>query len=167
MTAPSMSVELFENLTESLSVRGRRRVFKAANGAAGVHWRDKYLMRHFQSGAATRYGYARRKRSTIARKKRDADRGQALHGGRRPLVHSGRLAAAMRRLHPVRATPSKATITLHGPRQLNIRPKAGRPNLGMEVLRVSGGEVREINQVSADAADAEMAKSKPRKRVVK
>lgn len=166
MVAPSMRVEISETITATYSQAGARRVIKAANEGAAVLWRDKMLMKHFRPGAAAKYNYARRKASTIARKRRQAEQGLVKYSGNRPLVDRGVLEGAMRRLHVIKANWRGATVTLVGPRYFQLRQQLGRPNLGAEVTRVTADEERQINKTSEQAADAEVERKKPRRRKV-
>ena len=167
MVAPLFQITLDETITEALSIRGRREVFKAANYAAARVWRDEMLKRHFESGAATRYGYTHRAKSTIEKKKRLAKAGIVKEGGRRPLVHTGLLRRSMSKFQPIRATPGKATINLVGPSYFRISYRPGRPNLGAEVTRIIPQELRRLDEAAMRAADEVITKTKPkRKRVV-
>jgi len=68
----------------TLSKREFNNLMKKAWQRVGEFWIQNFLPRHFQPGAASRYGYKRRSRETVAR-------GRALNAAWRPLHMTGRL----------------------------------------------------------------------------
>lgn len=168
MPGPVVSYIYADSLTEGLSVRGRRNVMTAANQASAHTWQRKFKMRHYEAGAAARYGYAKRTAATIARKKRLARVGIVQDGGRLPLVHSGALRNAMRAQFVIRATPRFSTVRMVGPPYFNIRYRANRPNLGNEATAVTNEEISVIQTAAIAAADhAVTVNQRVRKRTIK
>ncbi len=168
MPGPVVSYLFTDSLTEGLSVRGRRNVAIAANHAAAQTWQRKYKMRHYEAGAAARYGYAKRTRGTLARKRRLAAAGVVQDGGRLPLVHSGALRNAMRAQFVIRATPRFSTVRMIGPSYFNIRYKANRPNLGNEATAVTNEEINVIQTAAIEAANyAVTVNQRVRQRVIR
>jgi hypothetical protein len=125
-----------------LPVRGRRSVLKEVMVEVGTTWSDKFLARHFRTGAASRYGYKQRKPKYLRRKRRMGDAGLLARGGRVDLVWSGAMEQqVMASRFNVRGFPSRATVNLKGPSYFQMKPlRNNRPHMGEEVTEISNDE---------------------------
>jgi hypothetical protein len=74
-------------------------------------------MRHFEPGAAARYGYQARAAKYQASKNRHVDRGSRHHSpdAKSPLIFKGALRAAVRQNHQPRAFPTRVTVNMPTP----------------------------------------------------
>jgi hypothetical protein len=120
---------------------------QAANEAGAKMWRDRMLPRHFDPHAKGRYGYKQRTRKYLMAKLRAASRGLCREGGIVDLVYSGQLKEYMTTTGITRATPRGATVTMKGPRYIQINgPAANHPDMREEILTVIEEEKSEIGR---------------------
>jgi hypothetical protein len=104
-------------------------------------WHEKYMPRHFRSGAPTKYKYRRRKPESMRRKQILA---RTLGRSNLPLVFTGRLRREVSQTIKVVGTKAGARGTLKGPRYLYRYSKGGaRPHLAGEITTVSADEMAE------------------------
>jgi len=130
-----------------VTVRGWRDITKTAHRDQADHWRKRMLPTHFQSGAASKYGYRPRKASTIARKRRDAARGLAVAGGRLILVWSGNFRASSKHA-TVRAYPTRGRVDFNAPAYAPIRQRTNRqPPIADEATRVNQSEAKALTDL--------------------
>ena len=123
-------------------------ISRDAMGEVGALWDSKFKARHFEPGAADRYGYQPRSPAYLAKKRRLAGlSGQARGKFRispnvdRALVFSGDLRRAVLMRHLPRAFPTRVTVNMPTPRYAQMKPyKTGRPNLGEELTKVTPDE---------------------------
>jgi len=131
------------------SAKAWRAVSRDSWEAAGDHWHDKILPKHFKPGAAREYRYKRRTAAHQAKKQR-------MFGHRRPLVFRGDLERQVLRLRDVRGVADNSKrrgavkIKLSGPAQ--FRPfrtlkDLNKPDLASEVQRVSDRDGHELAKV--------------------
>jgi len=167
-----LRVELIGNRVDDLTVRERRIVERESMVAMATEWSDKYLPRHFNSGAGSRYGYAKRRAKYLRRKRRLGEAGIIPRGGRADLVFTGQLERmVLASRHNIRGFPSRATVTMKGPSYFRIRPKnPTHPNLANEVNAIAGNERPRLVAVAANqygkSYTASVARN-PRKRYTK
>lgn len=121
---------------------------KLAWAELGRMWHEQMLPRHFKPGAASEYGYRRRSRSYVKRKRRQK-------GHARPLEFSGRLkrqVLSSRRVSSLRGrkgdgSGGRVKITVNGPRYLkNFRSAPNQPDLAAELRAVSPREERKLTK---------------------
>lgn len=123
----------------------------------------KHIPKHFQSGAATRYGYERRSTAYVRRARRR-------NPSWKPLVFTGQLKAAITTNQSVRVTSTKgATLVMLGPdykanttlingkptglRSLRIRMKKNQRFLSSQQRRILATK-EEITAMTADELTA-------------
>ena len=135
--------------------RGQKTKFNdalaASYAAGGLYWQQKIMNRHFQSGAAQRYGYTPRKGEEpgISKKRFWASyTGRKLRekGHKRPLVYSGRSEVLMQ-IPKVVATATGGRVSAKVYRfanAFNFRPKNSQVDMAREISTVLSGEVEEI-----------------------
>jgi hypothetical protein len=129
-----------------------RDIAKAGMFAVGVAWDKYFKMRHFDPGAASRYGYKPR---TAAHKRRKAKRGLPVW---LDLVFSGDTRRDVARLQIPRAFPTRVTITMPTARYVQMRPyKRDAPALGDELTRVAADEADALAQVFVDVTEPAVA----------
>jgi hypothetical protein len=164
--------EMRGNRIDDLTVREQRIVEREAMVATATEWSGKYLPRHFRSGAAGRYGYAKRRPRYLRRKRRLGDAGIIPRGGRSDLVFTGQMEREiMASRNNIRGFPSRATITMKGPAYFRIRPKKpSHPNMANEVNAIAPAERVKLVAVAATqytkSYRASVARN-PRKRYTK
>ncbi len=147
-----------------LPIRSQRRVMKATMGSVALMWRNRMLMQHFRSGAASKYNYQRRSRKYVERKRLLARFGAVEAGGRLPLVFRGLLRRAMKALHRIAAYWSRALVHLVGPSYFKRTIGSSRPNLVDETLTVTSDEDRELTAHGEQTWSQEVQNAKPRQR---
>jgi len=136
---------------------------KAGNAAVAERWHENYLPSHFAEHAKTKYNYARRAASTLARKARMAKRGQAMHGGRRLLVEKGLLREQVSRRGILRVYPTRFTLKM--PSHVPRRPKNSSIDLHEEVTRTTSGERRMLAKLWKKVVLKHLENYRPRRRV--
>lgn len=129
---------------------------RAGWAALGAHWHKEYLPKHFELGAATRYGYRPRSAAWRRRKAGLARAGRAAKGGAVDLVASGAMEKLLESVGLVRAYPTRAAIKMIGPRYVTLRPKGNQPNKYAEATAVLRTEVRALGAVFERAIAAEL-----------
>lgn len=124
-----------------LSVSEAREVLTKAWEQAGAFWHRAILPKHFQFSAYAEYGYQKRNvRYEIRKAKR--------YGHRRPLVFSGNLERAARRIRDVRANAKGARVVIHGPKYLYAyRKDFKQPDKARELQAVSERDARALAEV--------------------
>lgn len=139
---------------EDMSKRGHNRVMRSVFLAIGEHWQKHHLPRHFQRGAAARYGYQARTK-TYKYKKRQAYKTGGAVQPNQDLVFTGTLRTIVVRHQIVRAFPARATINIPGPTYLSSKPKPGskRPDIGGEITAVAREEFHELDRVGEKAQE--------------
>jgi hypothetical protein len=145
--------ELTGNRVDDLTVREQRIVLRETMVVMATEWSNKYLPKHFNSGASSRYGYAKRRAKYLRRKRRLGDAGILPRGGRADLVFTGAMEREiMASRHNIRGFPSRATVTMKGPHYFRIRPKnPNHPNLANEVNAVAPTERSQLVKVASRA----------------
>lgn len=116
---------------------------KGAMGEPALLWEDKYLDFHFEPFSGPKYGYAKRRPATLAKKRGLAKLGVVKKGGRALLVHTGLLQEQMKRPGRLRVFPSRFVLTKPASSYVTDRPQGRRPNMVREITTVlSSEEVR-------------------------
>jgi len=111
----------------------------------GKYWQDKMLPRHFEQGAAERYGYQSRSEKYKKRKASKFRRGLAAALDI-DLVMTGRSREDLSRPAAIRAYPTRFTLTMRATRSyFRMRPyKSRHPAMGEEVTRVTEPEQSDL-----------------------
>lgn len=116
-----------------------RTITRAAYRAVGLYWVEKFLPKHFEPGAASRYRYDYRSAAYLMRKHgtnigsmrisgiERKDQGSHLRklDDETPLVLTGRMKQDVLSQSVVRGFPTRATIYLYGPSYMNVKLGAG------------------------------------------
>ncbi len=118
-----------------------------------MHWHKKFLPRHFRSGAAEKYGYDKRKKKTLQRKRRLAERGNA--DARLPLVMTGRTRNKTRRMIQVSGTNKRARGRMQAPYYMTDQ-------LINEITAVTQQEVDKTAKVVGESMRSRMYASRTR-----
>jgi len=138
---------------------------KAGMEAAANLWHEKYVRHHFATYAAVKYGYQPRKPRTQKRKRAAAKAGQAIKGGRVPLVWTGLLERQMLRRGILRVYPSRFVLRKPAGPYVTSRPRGNRPNMVTEITTVIPSEERAMADRYAYRAAALMNSFRARRRV--
>jgi hypothetical protein len=131
---------------------------KAGHLAQALHWQKTFLPRHFTPEASLRYGHQARKQKYKQRKERAGQSGrrvrhmgklvQIQRGGMVDNVWSGDLERMITNPGTVAAFPSRAKLTMQGPRYITMRPyKSGQPNKAKELTTRSAGEEEALTDI--------------------
>ena len=134
-----------------LTVRRWRAILREAHERVGAMFLREIQPRHFQPGAASRYGYRRRSEKYLRRKRQLAARGIAIEGGRTDLVLTGLLRRAVTQFGRVRGFPTRATVTAPLPGYVPVRRRTLKnPPLFEELTRLRIDEARRLRQRLVD-----------------
>lgn len=144
-------------------------ISKDAWSAAGAHWHERILPRHFDLSAKTTYGYAPRTAAYMRDKARRK-------GHQNPLVWKGDLQRSVLRMRDVSTVRARGgdegsvNVRLSGPRYLHQRQQPGQPNLALELSQISARDAQELGVVidefvtaglEADGEPRELGKDQP------
>lgn len=130
-----------EERPADVSARAFREMLRAANAKAGHLWHRDALPNHFSPQAHYRYRHKTRSQKWLKRKLKLAAAGRAERGGRVDNVYTGTLERMVRSWAQVRAFPTRATVTMIGPRYVTMKPRsASRPHIAAELTTVSRDE---------------------------
>lgn len=111
---PALHVKVEFSRPPRTLVRDFKAAMAEAYKEAGLHWHQKMLPRHFDSGATMRYGYTPRTAGYIKRKRR-------VKGHATPLVWSGQLKQAALLSARIKSTHNMAQVRFgSGARALNF-----------------------------------------------
>lgn len=156
---PDVRCTISTNIPPAMGRRALAAVRNAAVAGADYHWR-KAIPDHFKSGAATKYGYARRSPKYLKQKER-------LGRGSLPLVFSGRTQSEITGSRTIRATGTKgATLLMRASfpgASGNFRFKRGQIILSFK-QREQLARVKEIEAITSDEI-AEVALAEEREYV--
>lgn len=144
-----------------------------AMGAVGTLWEREFKPRHFASDAGERYAYKPRSPAYLKKKERLAKLSGPARATRRVsadvgrlLVYTGATRRAVLQRHLVRAFPTRVSVQIPTPKYVQMRPyKAGRPNLGEELTRVTSDEAREMEKVYAGTLRSQIREYRTEKRI--
>lgn len=139
------------------SKRAYSRAMKAGHQEMGEHYHQQMIPKHFEPGAAQRYGMRPRSRGYKRRAKpqqpsyveRAIAKGQAVAAAlTRPLTFSGDLGKIVEGLAVVRGYPTRATVTHNLPVYVPARPRTNKqPPVAAEATRVTKAEAAELSKV--------------------
>ena len=159
---------------KSLSNRGHRRITKEGFTAAGLHWKEVMLPRHFKRNAKDRYGHQKRSEKYQTRKEAAAAGRQTIKnkagqripvvkGGTVDLVLSGDSETAIKQTARVRGFPKRATVDMLAPKYFGIKFKS-RPNMIDELTTVRKQEETKLQSIALEAANKQLKKELKSKR---
>lgn len=134
-----------------ISKRALKRIAVSMFGRLGLLYENTFKMRHFESGAASRYGYRPRSAAHIQRKARAVARNSfsISPDANNDLIMTGALRRAVKMRHIPRAYPTRVTINMPTPSYAQMKPRrSNMPNLGAEIVAVSADERAEIDTVA-------------------
>lgn len=157
---------IFEDRPEGMSIRAHRRIRTEGNARVARYWHRKFLPKHFTTSNKVTYNHKPRTSKYLKRKRIKAHFRPDLvkKGGIVDNVLSGRMEQAAKRNISLRAFPTRATLTMTGPRYMTMRPyKSGQPDKGAETTKVTRLEGRELEKVNGEHYEREMKKFKSRK----
>lgn len=134
MAVPILKASLWMDQPPEMSARQWRKITKAALTEMGAKWHKEYLPRHFTRNAPAMYGHQKRSEGYLKRKRRAASKAGVRHmgavvrvkyGGMIDNVFSGEMERRVKALAAVRATPTRVTVKMTGPRYMTMRRFAG------------------------------------------
>ena len=138
--------------------KGKRFLLVEANRKTVDIWHRRFIGRHFDANARSRYHYQQRKakyrgiKQKLAAGEKIFIRGQELEaevikkGGRIDIVRSGQTEASAKVQTPISATAGGAKTLVQVPRYI-VRRRAGQPNQKEELQKLTRGEHGKLNGV--------------------
>lgn len=138
------TIEVEGILAESSSERAMNRITKTIHEEIGEILHGKFLPRHFQPNAGTRYGYKSRSAGTRAIRRRQVQQRRAVASDT-DLVKTGKTRDRATGYGVVRGYPRRGEVTFYVPSYIKRR-KSGMPDLEKELQTVAADEQREIRQ---------------------
>jgi len=161
----AFSVTMEDDHSLKFSRRVRNEIYRGACLAIAGRWQIKWLRKHFTRRARQRYRHAPRTEKWKARKKREAAKSSRVKkGGRVDIVYTGLAERLFNKAHAVRAFPTRASINMHGPRYITMRPRGkNRHAIGQEITRTVSEELRDLDRVG-QAELERLIKKAPRSR---
>jgi hypothetical protein len=143
-----IQLSVLENKPPDITLRDWASIRRATYEAMGAHWYAHMLPEHFKANAHHVYGYRRRTKATIDRKKKG---GRGLHpaAATMQLTHSGLLHMSMTtRGRVIKAYPSRFTVKMPG---LPYTPKKQRttkqPFLQGEITKLLKREIDVLKRI--------------------
>lgn len=128
-----------------------RPVMKEALQEGGRHWHRVMLPRHFQKGAASRYGYQKRAAFYQIKKRRIVRHG-------RPLEFRGDMKREVLGRRVITGTSKTARVKLKGPKYLfQYRKDLRQPDKAAELTTVTRGEEAVLARVIRDEGERLLA----------
>ena len=152
------------------SKRAVDRALKRMWEEVGKYWQEHMLPRHFERGAAGRYGYQPRSKKHKQRKARSFRKGVA-QAPDIDLLMTGRSRADLSRPAAIRAYPTRFSLTMRADRSyFSMRPyKSRHPAMGEEVTRVTPQENAELARLAQERLpillEEENSRTRTRKRL--
>lgn len=134
MAVPILKASLFMDQPPEMSARQWRQITKAALEKLAAKWHKDILPQHFTRAAPQKYRHQPRTAGYLKRKRRAAGRAGVRHmgqivrvkyGGLIDNVFTGELERRVKQLAAIRATPTRVTLKLTGPRYMTMRRFAG------------------------------------------
>lgn len=130
--------------------RKSSRVAKALFAIIGAYWHKHFLPKHFESGAAQRYGYQPRTEKHIQKRARRWKVSES-RAAQYDLALSGAMCRDITRRYSIRAYPSRFSVIMSSPESyVRMRPvsTSKMPNLGEEATRVIPAEEKKLAAVA-------------------
>lgn len=126
-------------------------------------WYDNILPLHFTKQAPTRYSHKPRSAKYLRHKRKKAAQGKVKYGGLIDNVYTGAMEEMLRSVAEIRAYPTRAVLSMTGPRYMTMTPFTGDRSKGYrygknrsQVISKTAGQqpdkVAEITRVTADEA---------------
>lgn len=151
MAGPLIYIEVTEKPPIEARMRENPEAMRAAFDAAGVHWAQDILPRHFEESASRRYAHQPRKERTKKRKLAAARVGAAILGGRVDNVFTGLMMRAVLGMQRIKARPGGVEILIFGPKYLfQYDKRRNHPQKAREISTVTRDEEREVAGVVDD-----------------
>jgi len=143
-------------------------VTREAHRRAALHWHAEILPGHFTDYARFRYGHKSRSSRYLKYKRLYARLGRGVQdGGRIDLVYSGLTRRKMLRPPAVKAFPSRATLDMHAPSYVKMRPfRRNAPAMGEELVRMNANDLQAVEEVLGRAAEEGLKKINDTRRVI-
>lgn len=134
----------------NIPVRRMNNISRQAMHSVGIKWITDFNRPHYLPGAASKYGYQKRKEKYTRRKRRQ-------YGHTTPLVWSGTTkAAALGPLFP-RSTPKRTRANIPAPGYVKIRSRRGRPPVGDEMTRTIPAENDALSRLYKDSMEEQIS----------
>lgn len=166
-----MRVEITEDQATQYSRATLRQIMRDTYYQIGLRWQKRFVPLHFKRGNKSRYNLPKRTKRYLDQKRRYGQRGRdpqgrrVEKGGLVNLVYTGLAERLFTKRHAVKAYPTRATINMHGPRYVTMRPyKSQRHNLGEQVLRVIPEEYDDLDQFAGKVLEQNLKRAPTRQR---
>lgn len=160
MTLPIYSTVIIDP-DPGLSRRKRNNLLREGHREQGQAWLDLFMPLHWRADARDRYRHQARRPSYIRVKRARAGKGIVKRHGLVDNVYSGVMERLLRSSKTVQAYPTRATVKMHGPRYITMRPyKSGHPDKGKEISTVLPAERDVLQRVLQEKVNSGLAAMK-------
>jgi len=148
-------VAVYEERPADVSIRRFRGIKRAAHVEQGTHWHQVIFPRRFTIRAAAsdqhqpRSGPYKKRKRRLARDRVRLKNGRYVQkGGQADLVFSGEMEESLTRFAAIRGFPTRATVTMEGPRYTTLRPyrRAG-PDKVSEMQFLRADELHDLEEI--------------------
>lgn len=114
-------------------------------------WHTKILPQHFMPHAAAKYGYKRRSGRWVKRKAALAKHGVGVGDGRQDLVFRGMLKQHVTTMATIRASATRATLSMRGRAFVQINLKSSKqPDYRTEITKHSPDETARLHRLQTE-----------------
>lgn len=158
--------ELMETRPLDVARDSWREMQRAGMRAVGEYWFKEMLPRHFTPQAKHIYQHKPRSTKYIDRKRKLAQRGQAILGGMVDNVLTGAVMNSVKNRAVIRGFPTRCTVYMHGPNYLriNFKAKSNQPNKKQEILTTTPKEAEVLKKVLMRVMREQLAKHRKRRK---
>lgn len=145
----AVQIQTVETRPTGFTIREWRKIVKATLSAMAERWHSKYAPKHFQRGAAQRYGYRPRNRAYKKRKRNEARVGKIdRRAETNDLIYTGDLERAVLHFPEIKATEGRATVQMAAPSYVPARPpRRNSPWMAAEITATIESEVNDLSHV--------------------
>jgi hypothetical protein len=149
-----------------VTVRNWRTIMRESYADEGRYFMAVIFRRHFEGGAAQRYGYQHRTPKYLQWKQRQAALGLAVGGGRIENLLTGKLRTQLRETAQIRGFPTRVRITSDTPDYAPPRPRSSKqPDKIGEIYTILPSEGAELGAVLHEGVASRIARFARKKTV--
>lgn len=154
-----MSITYRVDPRELVAKRRLNRYLREVNKEVMLHWHTHMRPVHFTSKGSSKYNYQRRTNATVIIKRER-------FGHNLPLKQKGAAESLTANIRALRATPTRGTLTMHGPWYLAHRTRRKRgglsPDLKAELTRIDDADALNLARMGSKLLAARINAEKKR-----
>ena len=162
-----LSIYVEGNVGIMVSQRQQIRALKYTHLTVARYWQNHYKMLHFRRSAKSRYKYFRRTPKYLAHKKKAAMQGTVLDGGGTDLVYSGTTKLMVMLRHPIKAYPTRATLTMQVPKYITYRKGRATARLAHEIEVHTPKEMERLSEVGVKVLKVKLTQTRRSRRRIR